>query len=240
MTTVSGAATLEPGRADVWLVEVGDPRFLELAGSGLASDADRRRAGTLVSEAAARALLARRATLRLILARYLDAEPERLRLVTAPGGKPVLTHGPAFSVAHSGDLYVVAVNGASSIGVDVERGRSVDRAGAIADRWFSVEEAEQLAAAPEDRRQEEFLRLWCAKEALAKRHGAGLRLMKGRGEGADGALDVGASLAEGRLRYFDPKPDYVAAVASSSPVREINVIQPTEELWTTWSSHRPS
>lgn len=222
-----------PGRADVWLVEVDDPRFLAMADSGLATEADRARAASMIDSGAARGLLARRATLRLILARYVDLSPAGLKIVTAPGGKPVLTHGPAFSVAHSGDLYAVAVNDASSVGVDVERRRKVDRAAAIAGRWFSEEEAEQLARVPEDGQEEEFLRIWCAKEALAKRHGAGLRLMKGRGAGSGGALDVGTSLADGRLRYFDARPGYLACLASTDPVTDINVIHPPEDLWTT-------
>jgi 4'-phosphopantetheinyl transferase len=221
------------GRADVWLVEVDDPHFLAMADSGLATEADQARAASMIDPRTARSLLARRATLRLILARYVEEAPAGLKIVTAPGGKPVLTHGPAFSVAHSGALYAVAVNDASSVGVDVERERSVDRAAAIAGRWFSEEEADQLARVPEDGQEEEFLRIWCAKEALAKRHGAGLRLMKGRGAGSDGALDVGASLSDGRLCYFDARPGYVACLASTDPVTEINVIHPPEDLWTT-------
>ena len=56
--------------------------------------------------------------------------------------------------------------------------------------------------------------------------------MKGRGAGSGGALDVRASLAEGSLRYFDPRPGYVAAVASTRPVTDVNLIHPTEDLWT--------
>ncbi len=224
---------IEPGRADVWLIDVADPDFAEAAEAGLATDADRRRAARVADPEAGRLLLARRAVLRRILARYVDAEPSALRIVTAPGGKPVLLPGPAFSVAHSGDLYAVAVSSGSSVGIDVERMRPVSRAAAIAGRWFSAEEAGRLEQIAEDRRDVEFLRLWCAKEALAKRHGAGLRLMTRRGEGAEGALDVGPSLEDGRLRYFDVGEAYVAAIACTEPVAEISIIRPGEEPWTT-------
>jgi 4'-phosphopantetheinyl transferase len=226
-------AVIGPGRADVWLVEVDDPRFLAVADSGLATRADRARASAMTDPEAGRGLLARRGTLRRILARYVGGDPAELRIVTAPGGKPVLTHGPAFSVSHAAGLYVVAVNDASSVGVDVEGRRRVERAVQIAERWFSEHEAAALADLPPERHEEEFLRVWCGKEALAKRHGAGLRLMKGRGEGTGGALDVHASLGEGRLRYFEPGHGYVGALASADPVSDITIIRPPEDLWTT-------
>ncbi len=182
---------------------------------------------------AGRRLLARRATLRLVLSRYVGKAPEGLRIVTAPGGKPVLLHGTAFSVAHSGSLYAIGVTGAAGLGLDIEQERPVPRAGAIADRWFASAEARRLEGMPEDERPGAFMRLWCAKEALAKRHGAGLRLMTRREEGSGGALDVEASVAAGCLRWFDVREGYVGAVASTDPIEEIRVVPASEELWTT-------
>jgi 4'-phosphopantetheinyl transferase len=225
-------SALDPAAVDVWLVDVEDPAFLAAAETDLPTAEDRARAGRLADHAAAARLLARRATLRLVLARYTASSPAELRLVTAPGGKPVLAPGPAFSVAHSGSLYAVAVSGATSVGVDVERRRPVARAAAIAERWFGEDEAGALARVPEEEHDAEFLRVWTAKEALAKRHGAGLRLMKGRGEESGGALDVAAERSKGRLRAFDPGPEYLGAVATTSPLRAVRLIRPTEELWT--------
>lgn len=219
-------------RPDVWLVEISDPAFEAVADRDLTSAADRARAERMMDPIQTLRLLSRRATLRLILARYVDAAPAELRIVTAPGGKPVLLPGPGFSVAHSGDLFVVAVGGAGSIGVDVERLRPVQRAAAIAQRWFGLSEAESLAAVPEEERDFAFMRLWTAKESLAKRHGAGLRLMKGTAGGPPvPALDVAAELESERLTYFDPGTGYLAAVASSERMEGVNVIRPDEDLW---------
>jgi 4'-phosphopantetheinyl transferase len=218
--------------ADVWLIDVDDPHFLEAAGSSLAGPDDHARALALSDADAGRRLLARQATLRLILARYVEPGPAELRIVTAPGGKPVLLTGPAFSVAHSGSLLAVAVSGTSSVGVDIEHRRPVTRAQAIADRWFGEGEARALAAAPDGTRDDVFLQLWTAKEALAKRHGAGLRLMKGRGTHVGEALDVAASLSDASLAYFDAGAEYVAALALNGPIEHVDVLTPSEELWT--------
>mgnify|MGYP002623784677 CR=1 FL=1 len=229
---MTAGTALGPGTVDVWLIGVDDPEFLEAARLPLPTAEDRARAARLADPAAATRLLARRSTLRLILSRYVDTPPDRLRIVTAPGGKPVLTPGPAISIAHSGSVYAVAVGEASSVGVDVEAMRSVSRASAIAERWFGPEEAAELAALADDELPLAFLRMWTAKEALAKRHGAGLRLMKGRGEGSGGALDVGTETAAGRLRRFDAGEGYLGAVAATEPITGVRPIRPGRELWT--------
>jgi 4'-phosphopantetheinyl transferase len=221
------------GTADVWVVDVTSPRFLSTAESSLPSERDRLRASALASTEAGQRLLARRAGLRLILAQYVTAEAAELRIVTAPGGKPVLLPGPAFSLAYSGSVLAVAVSGSPSVGVDVERRRDVPRASAIARRWFSEGESRALSEVVEPEQNEAFLRLWTAKEALAKRHGAGLRLMKGAGADAGGALDVAAAVSDRSLAYFDAGADYVAAVALSAPIENVVVLTPPEELWIT-------
>lgn len=219
-------------RLDVWIADVTDAAFLALAESDLPGREDRARASGLGRPEVARELLARRAALRLILARYTDTAPHDVRVVAAPGGKPVLIprgpSGPAFSIAHSGSIYAVAVGTVRSVGVDVEVLRPVARASSIAERWFGKEEARRLEEVPEARRVEAFMRLWTGKEALAKRHGAGLRLMKGE----PGELDVQAAIDDGTLRYFSVAEGYAAAVATDGVVAEIEIIRPGSDMWT--------
>lgn len=230
--------TLAPGALHVWVLDVTAPWLDELADSGVASERDRTRAAALTDRAMARALLARRAALRIVLGRYLDRDPASVDVVVAPGGKPVLLPPPdpargrtlAFSVGHSGDLYGIAVSTSASVGFDVERRRTVARAEAIARRWFGNDEARSLGDLEGDELDVAFMRLWTAKEALAKRHGAGLRLMM-TGDGAE--LDTRAARAEGRLRSFTPRPGYHAAVASTDAVDEIVVVRPEGDSWIT-------
>jgi len=225
-------------RPDVWLVDVTDPAFQALADSDLPRPEDRARAEGMADPVRARVLLARRAALRIILARHTGRDAHSIRIVVAPGGKPVLvpdagTDGPgvpsaAFSVAHSGDLFAVAVGSATSLGLDVERLRTLSRARQIATRWFGAAEAARLDDVSEDALDAEFMRLWTAKEALAKRHGAGLRLMKG----PVAELDIQVALEDGRLRHFHAADGYCAALASSEVVEDIQIIRPAEDEWT--------
>ena len=161
----------EKRRPDVWLVDVTAEPYQALADSDLPTEEDRARAGALADPDAGRRLLARRAALRVILSRYVGIEPSLLRIVRAPGGKPVLvpprngSEGtrPTFSVAHTGGLLAVAVGTSSSLGVDVELLRTVSRARAIADRWFGPDEAARLDDVAADEVEAEFMRLWTAK-----------------------------------------------------------------------------
>jgi len=226
---------LEPARPRVWVLDTTQRWFDDLADSGLASEEERARADAITFAPAARKLLARRSALRVLLARYLSCHPKQVRVVTAPGGKPVLVPGHpyersvAFSAGHSGDLYCVALGESASVGLDVEQLRSVPRARAIATRWFGAAEATALDDVPDHRVEVEFMRLWTGKEALAKRHGAGLRLMRGD----EGELDVHAELSEGRLHRFIPREGYLAAVASTEVVDTVEIIEAGEDLWTT-------
>lgn len=217
----------------VWLVDMESESALALADSTLPDDFDRARADSMHDPKAARLLLARRAAVKAVAVEALEDDPETIRVVRAPGGKPVIVSSrmkaPAISVAHSGRFLGVAVSTSASVGVDFEWVRPVRRARQIARRWFGEAEARELDAVGEAELTAAFFRMWTAKEALAKRHGAGLRLMKGRSK----ELDVGHAVRAGTLRYFDAHPGYIAAVASTEQVGEIRILQPEVHRWIT-------
>lgn len=244
----------DPGALHVWIIDVTAPWYDALADSGLASEPERTRAAALTREDLARSLLARRAAVRCVLGRYLGCAADSVELVTAPGGKPVLVPRTpsgassggavaggrvtadassgrtlAFSVGHSGDLCGIAIAAVRSVGFDVERRRAIPRADAIAQRWFAPSEAAALEGLDGEALEEGFMRLWTGKEALAKRHGAGLRLMM-RGDTSE--LDTEAEASAGRLRWLGPRPGYHAAVASTQVVEGVTVVEPTDDSWT--------
>lgn len=243
----------EAGTPHVWVLDITAPWYDALADSGLASERERARAAALAREDLARSLLARRTAVRYVLGRYLGCAAGSVELVTAPGGKPVLmpraSSGAssggavadgraaadassgrtlAFSVGYSGDLCGIAIAATRSVGFDVERRRAIPRAEAIARRWFAASEAAALEGLDGEALEEEFMRLWTGKEALAKRHGAGLRLMM-RGDTRE--LDTEAEASAGRLRWLGPRPGYHAALASTQAVERVTVVEPKDGAW---------
>jgi phosphopantetheinyl transferase len=105
-----------------------------------------------------------------LLSRYLELSPEQLLIQKTERGKPILANHPeiSFSIAHSGDLLVLAF-ARHPIGIDLEHVRPV-RGGAIAQKFFTIKEMKFLSEVSE----EDFFYLWTAKEAALKADGCGI------------------------------------------------------------------
>lgn len=172
-----------------------------------------------------------RSPLRRLLAAYLDTEPDDVRLVEDAHGRPRLQDAPArgldFNWSHSGEHALVAIARGVVPGVDIERRRPRRQALALARRFFDGAEVDALEALPEAARDDAFLELWTAKEALLKAHGRGIAY------GLQRVL-VAASPARLELLRFDGEdvdawqlqrlalaPDLVAAVAWRGAKRRI-------------------
>jgi len=145
-----------------------------------------------------------RARLRVILAGHVGVAPASLALVTGPNGKPRLEAGPAFNLAHSGALGLIAVARDREVGVDVEELRVVPEAQEIARRWIGPDAEAALRSAGADR-DRVFLRLWTRREALLKATGAGLA-------DAERPPDPGEA-SRWEVVDLDPAPGYVGALA---------------------------
>ena len=114
--------------------------------------------------------------LREILAHHSKLPPEAIALVENPNGKPHLAEDGSqslieFSLSHSGDHALVAVSNRQPIGVDIERIDSDTGVLAIAQRYFSEQEQEEIVQRPATRRLRHFFHLWVCKEAYVKARG---------------------------------------------------------------------
>jgi 4'-phosphopantetheinyl transferase len=117
-----------------------------------------------------------RGTLRLLLARYLDAEPVELKIGYGEFDKPHLDGGPSFNLSHSGAVALYAFTAAGELGIDVElEGTDLSRE-MIAERFFSPAEVSALRSLPPAVQPRAFLTCWTRKEAFIKARGEGLSL----------------------------------------------------------------
>ena len=123
-----------------------------------------------------------RARLRRWIGERLDMPPQDIRFEVGERGKPRLSGksraaGLEFSVSHSGEWGMIALSTAGPVGIDIERHDPTRDFDALARRFFSMEEAAALRAAPDEpARNALFYGLWTAKEALAKATGEGLAM----------------------------------------------------------------
>lgn len=147
-----------------------------------------------------------RAPLRSLLGAYLGVEASAIELVEGEHGRPRLApdHRSTidFNWSHSGEQALIAVGHGLSLGIDVERQRERPRAGEIAERYFSADEAALLCVLAEPQRSATFLRLWTAKEAVLKALGRGL---------AFGLHRVDIDVRDGRLRLRRLEGEQVSA-----------------------------
>ena len=156
------------------------------------------------------------AGLRGVLATYLDSPPHAVRLHARYGEPPRLGAAPfAISLAHSGDLALVAV-ARTAVGIDIE---SLDHApGDTAElEWMAAltlsdAELAALYASPAHERAVAWLQSWTRKEAWLKAQSRGI------GDQPPARIDVSADLVEWHaLVDLVPATGYVAAVALAHP-----------------------
>jgi 4'-phosphopantetheinyl transferase len=113
--------------------------------------------------------------LREVLAVYVEAAPEAIRIVAGEHGKPELADGALrFNLSHSGDIALVAVARDRDVGVDVERIDPRRDVLALAERVLGADGADAVRAAPPADRAVVFHQWWVRREAAAKCAGTGL------------------------------------------------------------------
>lgn len=96
-------------------------------------------------------------------------------------GKPAISEAQSsaalyFNLSHSAERIVLAVSRFPNIGIDIECARKPRRIEAIAQRYFSGQEAAEMLSLPEDQQQSRFYDLWTLKEAYIKACGMGLAI----------------------------------------------------------------
>ncbi|WP_281237366.1 4'-phosphopantetheinyl transferase family protein [Bacillus safensis] len=102
-----------------------------------------------------------------------DLPMDQIVIETEGNGKPVVRQLPSFhfNLSHSGDWVVCAVDDAP-VGIDIEEIKPIDLA--IAKRFFSADEYQDLLSQPAERQEAYFFHLWSMKEAFIKLTGKGL------------------------------------------------------------------
>jgi len=145
---------LARGEIHVWQASLDGWR----TGQALArlTDAERARAAEIVRPSARSRWIVARASLRVILGRYLGIE--EIALAVEPGGRPYLDDGPTFSVSHSRGLALYAVAANTPLGVDVELVRDEVPVAALRRRL----------AASDSSTPRQLLAQWTRREALLK------------------------------------------------------------------------
>lgn len=116
-----------------------------------------------------------RATLRIILSRYLNIPADRLEFTYNAQGKPNVINKQKleFNISHSAELALIAVGKGFPMGVDIEHYSARPYEG-IAKNLFSEQELTEFNKTPSFLKPAVFFHVWAQKEAFIKASGLGL------------------------------------------------------------------
>jgi 4'-phosphopantetheinyl transferase len=159
----------------LWAAELTQPPTVLSKLARYLSPDEQARARRFVFDQDRNKYVAARGILRVLLARYLQVEPQQINFFYGSQNKPYLVDNPLFfNLAHSAKLVVYAVTGRRELGVDLEAIRPLDDMDSIARRFFAPAEYTALHAAPQPQRLRAFYNCWTRKEAFLKATGDGL------------------------------------------------------------------
>ncbi len=225
-TPLASTTPLKSEEVHLWRVDLSeaDPSALR---TGPLSETETTRYNRFHREADARRFAARRVALRCILAAYLDCAPADVGFEAQDAaGKPTLADprrdALVFNASSSADVALVAVAKTGSLGVDVERARTIEDMEKIAERFFTRTETAHLKAQRPDRVTNAFYRIWTSKEALLKAAGTGLPGGLDRFEVSTDPARAPALLRDAKGGAFhlypaDPAAGYFGALAADTP-----------------------
>lgn len=123
--------------------------------------------------------LVTRAFVRDLLSHYAPVQPQDWRFVIGEKNKPEISHPPIplrFNLSHTNGLIICAVTLNNDIGCDVEYTVRKNDVLAVANRFFSSSEIEELFDLPPSKQRSRFFDYWTLKESYIKAWGLGLAI----------------------------------------------------------------
>ncbi len=120
-----------------------------------------------------------RAFVRDLLSYYADIAPQDWQFEKGNKDKPEIINCSLplrFNISHTKNLIICAVTLEDDIGCDVENIGRNNNVLAIAERYFSSKEIDELFALPEAQQRDRFFDYWTLKESYIKAWGLGLAI----------------------------------------------------------------
>jgi len=138
------------------------------------SEDDRNRASSFSDDLVRTEWLATHIALRLLIERWDGARWRGMPYAVAERGKPHLPGAPlSFSISHARGVALIGVSRVGSIGVDIERTRTVRIGSPRRERIESAGAAMSASPLPSGE-EARFLQAWVRLEAFAKAEGSGI------------------------------------------------------------------
>lgn len=229
---IAESATLKDTIESLTIELTASQRLIHLA-EGILSREERDRASRFRFPELHRRYTISHACLRVLLAGYLRRHPASIGFCFGRSGKPSVAGASVeFNMSHSGEMAAYAFTSNASIGVDLEHVRPLPDMLSIAGRFFGREEAAELMATVDDRRDEAFYRCWTRKESFIKALGDGLsypldrfRVSLAPGTPAIISIDGNEDAARQWTLYdLAPAHGYIGSIAIQGVSRQLRMV----------------
>lgn len=203
---------LYPGAIHLWELDLDHFVFNDVL-----SEDERARAAKFRFDHDRKRFTSGRTALRMLLAGYLNTNPEKIQFTYGSAGKPCIGKSAlSFNIAHSGANALLGFTLNQQLGIDIEQIRQIDDMPTVAQYSFAPGEFRRWQALPADQKTRAFYRCWTRKEAYLKAVGEGIaqRLQKFEVAFEPGAAPAILNGAEGPWTIIDTSREpYAAAIA---------------------------
>lgn len=217
--------TLVKNEVHIWRIPLQQSQnIIEKCGRTLNPD-EKKRAGRFRFERHRRRYIVCRGALRFILSEYLQNQsPSSFAFRYTKWNKPFLISDElSFNVSHSAEAALIALTTCGDLGVDIEKIRPISDMGDMVKNVFAMKEQRAWHTYDPEEQPQAFYAGWTRKEAVVKAIGQGLSIPL-KSFSVDLAPTVERpdhSLPEWHVVSFWPQPEFIAAVVSSNPIKNI-------------------
>jgi len=161
----------------IWIIDLDiEDQILHSYFSMIGED-EKQRASRFKFQKDYKAFVITRACLRILLADYLNMDPEELKFIYSNYGKPEIAYDRCdlqFNVSHSKHVSLIGISKTDPIGVDIEFIKFDEDLNIVARRFFSENEYNEFESLNQSDKAQGFFNCWTRKEAFIKAVGHGL------------------------------------------------------------------
>ena len=219
----------------VWLAELDQPQNVVDRFLGYLNWNEKKRISKFKTETLKKKQIVSKGLLKLLIAKYLNTEPQTVEFESNEYGKPFIS--PAinpinlkFNISHSNRLGLYAFTTDHALGVDVEKIQELENIYDLVDLCMSDFEKRWFLKLSPGIKTDVFYKFWTVKEAFIKAVGTGFSFplanveLKIKSKNKCELYKISDSVnsaRQWRLFTFSPKLNYVASLITKASKKEI-------------------
>jgi 4'-phosphopantetheinyl transferase len=216
---------IKQGELHVWRYKVNENDYIAEKINPVLSNKEKERAGRFINQSDSIRYIVNHRFIRIVLADYLNIEPNYIQIEYGPFGKPFIKGRITFNTSSRNQYGLLAISVHNEVGVDIEQLREIDDVLSFVSLYFSENERAAILSEENNNQINRIFFFWTLKEALVK--------AQGKCVSSDfGKIDLANSIHKQpfifgndekhmyELRNIYSKEEYIAAVAMQGNIEQ--------------------